>query len=315
MNRRHLAELLAAFTIAPSAGLAQSLPASIRIASAPDEDVLAALWAQQSGIFRRYAIDAQFLPMNSGAAVAAGVIGGSIEIGKSSMLSLLSAHARGVPIVLVAVASVYDARHPTIGLLVKKSSTFANARDLNGRIFSVPALNDQYSIAIRSWMDQGGGDSHTIKFIELPNAAVAQALDDARIDAGVLGNPLLSEALSGGLVRLFGRPEEAIAKRVIQAAYFCTTDFAAKNRDALGRFARAILESGRYCTAHPRETVDLLSNFTKVPSAVIAGMERVDLGSELDPRLIQPLIEAAVRYGALREGFNAGDMMAFPGKV
>ncbi len=289
----------------PSGALVQ-----LRVASAPDEDVLGALWAQDSGIFRRYGLDVHVQPMNSGAAVGAAVVGGAIDVGKSSLVSLITAHSKGVPFVLIAPAGVYNSKAPIVGMLVKKGSPIRTARDLNGKTLSVPSLNDQYSIAIKAWMDQHGGDWGSVKFLELPNSAVPQALDDGRIDAASIANPILSEALDSGKVQMIGRTFDAIGPTFIQACYFVTADFASKNRDIVQRFSKAIAESGAYCNSHQGATVQLLSDFTKVSPQTIAHMTRTTIGTTLDPRLVQPVIDSAAKYKAIASAFDAHDMIA-----
>jgi NitT/TauT family transport system substrate-binding protein len=312
MDRSAFLALTAAAATVPGFALAQTPPSltQVRVASAPDEDILGALWAQQSGIFRRYGLDVHVQPMNSGAAVGAAVVGGSVDIGKSSLVSLITAHTRGIPLVLIASAGEYNAKAPVVGMLVKKGSPIKTARDLDGKTLSVPSLNDQFSIAIKAWMDQHGGDSSTVKFVELPNSSVPQAIEDGRIDAASIGNPILSAALDSGKVQLIGHTFDAIAPRFILACYFTTSDYARKNRDVVERFAKAVAESGAYCNAHQDATVELLSSFTKVSPQTIRHMTRTTIGTILDPRLIQPVIDAAAKYKAIPAAFDARDMIA-----
>jgi len=312
MVRRAFLGGAAAFSLTTGIAAAQpsGAPAQLRVASAPDEDVLGALWAQDSGIFRRHGLDVHVQPMNSGSAVGAAVVGGAIDVGKSSLVSLITAHTKGVPFVLIAPAGVYNSKAPIVGMLVKKGSPIRTARDLNGKTLSVPSLNDQYSIAIKAWMDQHGGDSTSVKFLELPNSAVPQALDDARIDAASIANPILSEALDSGKVEMIGRTFDAIGPTFIQACYFVTIDFTSRNRDVVQRFSQAIAESGAYCNSHHAATVQLLSDFTKVSPQTIAHMTRTTIGTTLDPRQIQPVIDSAAKYKAIPSAFDARDMIA-----
>src|SRR5579863_6587500 len=94
-----------------SASLAQTpaAPATLRLASAPDDDVTPVLYAQHAGLFRAAGIDVVITPLANGAAVAAAVAGGSVDVGKSSTMSLINAHARGVPLTIVAPSGFYDA--------------------------------------------------------------------------------------------------------------------------------------------------------------------------------------------------------------
>lgn len=311
-SRRDFIAVGAAFGLQGAIAGAQSPPArtAVRVSSAPDEDILGTLWGIQSGSFKKTNLDVDLRLSNSGAAVAASVIGGSIDIGKSSLFSLIAAHLRGLPITLVAAAAVYDTKVPTVGLIVKKGSPIRTAADLNGKTISVQALNDQYAVAVKAWSDQHGGDSTSLHFLELPNSAAADAIDAGRVDAGATTNPILSEAIAGGKVQEIGHPFDGIGRYFIQAAYFCTNDYARDNRDTIERFARALEESSAYVNGHHAQTAAALSTFTKVPLDVIEHMTRTQLATKIDPAAIQPVIDTAFKYKAIDKTFDAKEMIA-----
>jgi ABC-type nitrate/sulfonate/bicarbonate transport system substrate-binding protein len=308
-SRKTFAVEAVACALAPRALCAQPLTA-VRIASAPDEDILGALWALDSGAFRKAGLDVTIQKANSGAAVAAAVLGGSIEIGKSSLVALITAHAKGLPLVVVAPAALYDAKDPTVALVVAKDSPAKSGADLNGKTLSVSSLNDQNAIAMEAWIDQHGGDAKTVKFIELPSAAAPDAVAAGRVDAATLGTPILSEALQSGKCRILGRSFDAIANRFVLAAYFCTAEYAAKHRDAVDRFRNVIFSAARYVNGHHAETVPTMAKFTRIDPSIIAAMPREELAVNLDPQLMQPLIEAATHYKAIAASFDARTLFA-----
>jgi ABC-type nitrate/sulfonate/bicarbonate transport system substrate-binding protein len=74
-------------------------------------------------------------------------------------------------------------------------------------------------------------------------------------------------------------------------------------------FARVVAAAATYTNAHPAETVKLLADFTGVSADDIARMPRVRNGSSLTPELIQPVIDAAVKYGTTKATFPAADLI------
>jgi NitT/TauT family transport system substrate-binding protein len=304
MRRSAFIAASAAMVVHARAAAAQS-PDVIRIASAPDEDVIASLWAADSGAFRNAGLDVSIQKANSGAAVAAAVAGGSIEIGKSSLVALITAHVKGLPFVVVAPAGMYDTAAPTVGLIVAKDSPLKSGADLNGKTLSASSLGDQNSIAMQAWIDQHGGDSKTVKFVELPSAAAPDAIAAGRVDAATLGNPILSEAVTSGKCRILGRPFDAIAPHFLFAGYFCTADYAARNKDAVARFRHVMADSANYVNRHHAQTVDVVSRFTGIAPAVVGTMTRTPVGATLDPKMIQPLIEIAFKYKVIPAAFDA----------
>src|ERR1700722_10337259 len=132
MRRRAALAAGAVIAVAPAIGSAQTLP-KVPVAASPDEDILGALWGAQSGIFRKYGLAVDVQRANSGSAVAAAVAGGSIDVGKSSPMSLLTAHARGLPFVFEAPASIYSSDAPYAALICAKDAPLRTGRDLNGK--------------------------------------------------------------------------------------------------------------------------------------------------------------------------------------
>ena len=121
----------------------------MRLSSSPADDTMPVIYAQQSGAFKRAGLDIQLTRATSGSAVAAGVAGGSIDIGKSSIVSIITAHAKGIPFVWIAPASIYNPAAPDGALIVATNSPIKTGRDLNGKIVATPALGDLNNIATR----------------------------------------------------------------------------------------------------------------------------------------------------------------------
>ena len=310
MKRTAFVAAAAALAAFPRAGQTQSLT-KVRVSGSPDNDIVGALWGVQSGIFRKLGLDVEITASNSGGVVAAAVLGGALEIGKSSILGLVAARAKGVPFVIEAPASLWNTDAPTSALVVAKGSRIRAGADLNGKTISVPSLGDLYQIAINGWIDQHGGDSRTVKFLELPHRAAAEAIAGGRVDAANLAEPILSEALLGGKVQVIGHAQDAIGRHFIVTAYFCGGDYAAKNADVLGRFRKGLFEAAAYANANKPEMVPLLAKYSGVDAKVIAAMTPTNVGvaGQLDPRLIQPMIDAAVKYKSIPAPFPAKDMI------
>ena len=300
-----------ALAVSGKAAQSQSPPpaVAVRLASAPDEDVTPALYAQEKGLFRRAGLDVHITRSNSGAAVAAAVAGGAVDIGKSSLIALISARARGIPFHLIAPAGEYNTDAPVVGMIVRSDGAIRSARDLNGKTVSVPALKDLFAVATMGWIDAHGGDSSSVRFIELPASAVPQAIAEGRVDAASIANPILGEALDAGKVRLLGRSFDAIAPHFLFACWFCSADYSAKNRDTVDRFVRVIQEAAMYANAHHAEMVDIIARFTLLDPKIVARLTRTTHGVAIDPRQIQPLIDAAVKYKVIPASFDARDMV------
>jgi NitT/TauT family transport system substrate-binding protein len=305
VRRAPFALSAAAFALAPAGVPAQTAGKPMLLGTAPNEDALAALWGRESGAFARAGIDLTIQKSNSGSAVAAAVAGRALDVGKSNIFSVIAAHARGLPFVVIAPAAVYDSRNSTVSLVVAPNSPLKTGRDLNGKVMGAPGLDDLAVIGVKRWMDTHGGDSSTLSFVEIPNSAISSTIVNGRIDMGVMEQPALARALGTGSVRDFCHPFDAIGNRFVWAAYFTTSDYIAKNHDAVRAFQKVIAEGGAYVNAHHAETVDVLAKFTGMEASVIASMQRTTLGTSLDVRMLQPVIDVAAIYKVIPQKYSA----------
>jgi NitT/TauT family transport system substrate-binding protein len=299
---------------AAAAGFARAAQAqelqTIRIGLAEGDDATPTLYAIKNGLFKKYGIDAQLTPVASGAAGLAALAGGSIDVTGTSLLPFLSARSKGLPLTIVAPLAAYSPDSVYAAILVKKESTYKTGRDLNGKTIASPALRDLNWVASMAWIDQNGGDSSTVKSIEVPASVIPAALEDGRIDAATVTTPRYVQAVNGGKVRVLGKSYEAIAKHFTFAAIVSQIDFAAKNPDAIARFGRAIRDATLYTNTHHDQTLALYAAFAKIDPKDIAGAPRAESAQYVDAKDIQPMIDVAVKYGVLAKAINPQELIS-----
>lgn len=297
-----------AFVAAPRRAGAQSLM-KLNIGSTASGDVVVALWAEQSGIFQKYGLVADVQRLNSSSAVVAAVLGGSLDIGRASLFSLVVARAKGLPIVLQAPSALYRVTSPDAALVVAADSTIRSARDLNGKLLASASLGDLFSTMNAAWIDANGGNSRTVKYVELPGSATANAIVAGRVDAAMLADPALSEAVGSGKCRVLGHPEDVLGKVSMATVYFCSADFAAKNAALLARIRKALDESAAYGIAHPAEMVPVISKFGGVDPKLVVPAQLGRASDLLDTQLTQPTIDVCAKYKAIPKVFPVREMI------
>jgi NitT/TauT family transport system substrate-binding protein len=308
--RRAVPAFLGVALLATTAASAQPVQETIKIGAALDDQTTPLLYAQHAGLFEKAGLHVEISRMNSGAAIAAAIAGGSLQIGKASMINLITAHARNMPFTLIAPAGVYRSDAPDGGLLVAAKSTIRSARDLAGKTIAVSSLNDLNSIATQDWIDANGGDAQSVHFVELSPVAVPAALEQGRIDGATLWNPVLTEAVSTGKARIGGNVFDAIGKRYQVAAWFANGAWVASHRELVERFAEVMHEANLYVAMHENETTGLIAQFIGVDPRTLAHMARSLPAPYLDPREIQPVIAAAAKYKAIAKTFPADEFIS-----
>ena len=296
----------AALVAAPRFAGAQGLE-KIRLAGVPTDDLTSVYYAIKTGMYAKAGLDVEVVPTSSGTIATTAVIAGTYEIGKGSAIASLVAHLRDLPLVVISNGSLWDPKVPYNLGLVAADSTIKTGADLNGKVGATSALNDLNQLAISAWVDKNGGDSKTMKWVEIPNSASGASLAEHRVDVCALQEPVLSAELAAGKVRVLGPVYSAISDHFVFGVFFCNKDWAAKHSDAIKRWVRTTYDATAYTNAHHAETVAMMSDITKIPAPIISKMARVDNATQAtsDPSLLQPLIEAAAKYKFIPRSFPA----------
>jgi NitT/TauT family transport system substrate-binding protein len=288
----------------PVPAYTQDLP-TITLATLINDTATSALYASRAGIFHKYGLDVNLQVLTSGAAAATAVLGGAAQFALSSLVGVYVAHDHGIPFTLVAPAGLYTSDVPYTQFVVRTDSTIKTGRDLNGKTIGSPGLKDLDTVAIQNWVDRNGGDSKTLKFVEMSGSVALAAIEEGRIDGADLNTPTLTRGLEGGKVRTLAQIFDAIAPRFENTAWFGTTDYVSKNRDVVTRFARAMAESAAYCNAHHEATVAMVAETAKIDDKLVARMARITFADYLRPGDLQPLINVAAKYGVISKPFDA----------
>lgn len=106
--------------------------------------------------------------------------------------------------VIVAPGGIYQTERPYSLLFVLKNSPIQSGRDLNGSRIAALALGDMNATVIREWTDRNGGDSKTLRMMELPASSFLPAVDDGRVDMVMLASPYMEQALVSGNIECSG---------------------------------------------------------------------------------------------------------------
>jgi NitT/TauT family transport system substrate-binding protein len=313
LRRNDFLKLAGGATLAAATAPARASAADdklVRVLEVPTDGAKSVLYAQKNNLFHKRGINAEIAPMGSGAAIFAAVLGGSADIGSGSLFPVYSAYARGVPLRIIAPASLYLSSHPDAFLLVKNESPIKTARDLNGKILGGDAANDISVTATRTWMDQHGGDGKSLKSVELRQPEQLGALDAGRIDAVVLKPPYLTAAMDSGKFRKIGTPLDAIAPRFLLSCWVATVDYIAKNKETVDAFVAGLTEASRFTNAHQAETLPLVAAFTGQDATVLARGLRSTTAETVALADFQGPLDFGYKNGIIDKTFDVTGLLA-----
>jgi NitT/TauT family transport system substrate-binding protein len=281
----------------------------IRVVGPPNDGYKAVYYGVRAGIFRKYGLDVQPSIVASGAAAAAAISGGAADVAYTNILTLIQAHTHNVPMVFVAPGAMLFVAHSPTMTLVLRDSPIRTGRDMNGKTLGSSSLRDINAAATLAWIDKTGGDSKTVRVVEVPASAGAAFLEEHRVDAVTLNEPAVSQALATGKVRVLVNPYEAVGNGET-AGFAAMVPYIEKNADAMRRFARAMHEASVYTNTHLPQTVDLVAAYSGATVDTVAHSVRFIDAEYLEPKNLQPMIDLCARYGLIDRSFPAREVIS-----
>ncbi|HEY5348421.1 MAG TPA: ABC transporter substrate-binding protein [Candidatus Lustribacter sp.] len=284
---------------------AQPLQA-LRIETIPFDAGSEAYYGKDMGFFAKQGLDVTIGAAGNGPAIAAAVASGAIDIGFSNALSIETAYKKGLPFVFIAAAALYSSAAPTSVLMVPKDSPLKTAKDLNGKTLGVNGLKNIAEYAPSMWIDKNGGDSSTVKFVEIKPAAAPAALAAHRIDACFVAEPQITEAKAAS--RVFSKPYDVLGDGFMIAGYFTTRPWAQAHPELVHKFQDAMRETAAWANANPDKSADILAKYTKLDPALVRASYRAKFGESLSAAAIQPTIDLAAHYKLL-DAFPAAEVI------
>lgn len=307
-----------AFVVSATAAAALSRRASaqnllpVRIGTIATESYALAIYAKEQGFFAENGLDAQITYMASASGgITAALVGGALDVGCASLGPTSNGHLRGIQIQLIAPGAIISSESPATLLVVAKGSPVMTCRDLDGKTVGTSSLRDVINVAEAKFIDQHGGHSSTISFVELTPSAAPAALLAGRIDAYALSEPTLT--YTHDELRPLGAIYDAIGRRVMISVHIAMKEWLDANAQTARLVVRSLRQAAQWANANRPAADGIIAREAKIPSDVVTRMNHVTFGEVLEPPLIQAQIDALAEYKFIERRFQAAEII-WPGK-
>lgn len=281
----------------------------MRVAYAAVELSSAFYSALDEGFFQKAGLIVDAQPMPTGSGMSAAVVAGSVESGVVNVVSMAQAYDRNVPLAYIALDGLYSSSDPADAIVVTAGSPIRGGAGLNGKTVAVNVLNGIAYLGVRSWVDKNGGDSSSVRFVEMPFSTMPAALQAGRVDAILVSEPELRHAREGG-GRVLGFAYDAIAPRFMVAGWVASKPWISANLETAKRFHAAMQAADVWANHNRDKTAVLVQKYTKVELSTVRTMSRATFPEHGDVRLAQPVIDAAARYGLVKSAFPAAELFS-----
>ena len=291
---------------------AQTRNDSLHIAGAPTEEGAQLYYAREKGFFKAAGIDASVTFFPNGGATSQAIVAGAVDLGITNTGSMSSAHARGVPLTLLACAALFTSASPDAHLAVLKSSSIKTIKDLAGKTLAISTLRDLVQGSVVQMLENAGVDPKAVNFAEVPPPQMAETVLAKRVDGAVMLEPYFSSAKAD--LRDVAQPFRSVSndKPFQITGYVTTRDWFGKNAALAKRFADSLHQTAKWANnpANRAECLTLLTQMTKIESNVLASYPRLAFAEVNKAEYVQPVVDLLAKYSYLPQSFSAIDIFA-----
>jgi NitT/TauT family transport system substrate-binding protein len=268
------------------------------------------VYGVENGTFGRAGLSVEVATLLSGGTMVQACAAGNIDVGVADVLQITNAINAGIPLAIFAAAALYSSDAPTTELFVAKDSPIATAKDFEGKTIAINSLNSLTEIAMREWLHQNGADSTLVKFIEMGGSAMIESVARGTIAGGLPGEP--HRTIAADRLRFFAKPYDVVAKSFPVSLFFAHRSWIDANPDISRRLTSAIYATARWANGHPDETALIVEKHAKLEASVVRRMTRARYATALSPQMLQPVVDIAAKYKAVKNPIAAADLIASP---
>jgi NitT/TauT family transport system substrate-binding protein len=284
-----------ASALAATASLpAHAAPLTINVISLPSDTAGTLYYADELGYFKAAGLDVKITDMTASPPIVAAVASGAGDIGFSVVTSTAVARERGIPVRFIAPGAMWVTSLATAQLVVAKDSTLQSAASFNGKTIAITGLADLTYYGTKAWIDRNGGDTPSIKWVELSFPEMAAAVATHRVDGAMIAEPFLEASKSQ--VKFVAPVDDAISPRFMSTGWIANDAWIKAHPAEAAKFADVMRQTAVWANAHQKESAQILLHHTRITAETAASMNRVTYATALDPKLMQPSIDAAAKY-------------------
>jgi NitT/TauT family transport system substrate-binding protein len=306
MNLRHL---VAALTVAMLAAACGPKPDSgsagqdmLKVGIGSGVSNVSLYLAVQKGFFAD-GIEVEPYPVTSGSQAFPLLLNGQLGVTATDPLSAMVAISKGLPLVIIGQGSAGQttADNDPTGLIVKSDSPLHGGVDFRGKTIGVNALNSLSQLGAMASIDATGGDSSTVKFLEVPVPSMVAAVESGQIDGAVTSEPFVSQAKKQGLRVALYPPTQGLPGTP-QLLFVTSRPYLAQHANSIRAFVAGLDKANAELAHDPTEIRSVAAISTKVPADILKVMRLpvfTDRGLELSKLYV--LQDAMVKYHVLAQ--------------
>lgn len=244
------------------------------------------------------------------------LLNGELHFAQMDTVTFLQARSQGLPIKIAAPAGEQstNGENDTMSaasVVAPSGSNIGSITDLVGERVGVSAIKTQTWMNIRALVDDAGGDSSNIEFVEVPPAQMVDLVRQGEVAAATPNEPLASGAISNGAVDLVHSTDVPGNKGVPSAVYAVSEDFLAQNPETVKNFAESVQEAAGELNGNREMATTIAEEELDFSPEQMENAFIQTFGEDsITPEELDKVAELAVKYEILSEKPDINELLA-----
>ena len=295
-------------------------PLKLRAGMIPIVDSAPFYVAYKNGYFAKAGIEIDATALNGGAVGIPGVVGGSLDVILSNVVSTALAVSRNLDVVVVGPATKIDPNAPNlVALIGRADSGITSGKDLAGKTVAVNTRNNVLWLYARAWIAKTGGDPDSVTYKEVPFPQMLDALRNKQVDLAYIVNPFRMAALSDPTFKLIAKPMEDVQPGCDVGQIVAARSFVEKSPEAASNFLKALRQGIAWHNENldkdgmpSAALVEIISGYTGMKPDLVGKTAMAPAPNVVDPPQMQKTIALMQQQGLLKAPLDAMTMVWAP---
>ena len=227
---------------------------------------------------------------------------GDLEIGWSNSVSIAAATEKGFDFVFIAPGAFNSSSvvREAGCIMLPSNSPVKVASDLEGKIIGVNTLGNISDLILHAWADKTGVNLDGIKFSEIPYPGMEAALAAERVDAAVVWEPFVSQAMANNSAVAFDcKPMSYMGDQILIASWFSEKEWVENHHEQVKKFVEAIMMANEFISNNPDDARAITATYTKIDNSLAQSMSLPSFPSEWSLADYQRVLDLSFEYGLL----------------
>jgi NitT/TauT family transport system substrate-binding protein len=321
-NKRGMREEDVIATIAKHAGLALVLSGLLASTASAQTKITmmysavtgfaSAFVAAEQGYFKKRGLDVELQLTNNTANVPAALVSNSVQVGGTTIPTVIQAIDAGLDLVLFAAGGVFPLEGDA--LVARQGSNIQKPADLKGKTIGVPGIGALLHFMLVRYLKQNGIDPNEVKFVEVGFVQSGDALKSGSIDVFPAVAPFSSRIIQSGAGYAFAEWLKDTPDGTLTVVHAATRKWATENKDTVAKFREAMGEANAFIKeAANREQYNVATaKYTRLPPPVVAALKPPNLVVDMTPTQVKWWIDLAKDQKLIKTDIDAAKLIVQP---